>query len=438
VAGKEQHRWLQGEVQAWVQEGLVSPEQAAALRRRYPPPAEGPAWGVIIFTTIGAVIAGLGIILLFAYNWAAIPKAAKLALVFGALAGAHGAGLRLFLATPHRGLGEGLCLLGTMLFGAGLWLVAQVYHIEEHYPTAFLAWGLGAAALALALPSIPQALLATVLLSIWCGTERVGFDTPRYLAPLVLAAVLGPLAWRRRSPVLLAALIPAFTLTTIFVLPEVDRHPWLIFTTVLNLGALWIALGFLLRARGGFPAAARLFGFYGWSSVYLALYLLCFPELARHLLHASEAMTGAVLAFWLAQLAAALSAWALVFHERAVRRRGVAAADPGFEIYTVPLLVILATAGVLLPQHFNGWTLSGPCNLVFLGLAASLMLRGCRHTLLSQVVIGSLLLVALCIARYFDLFESLWVRGLIFLAVGGVLFAEGFLYAKHRRSKPAG
>ena len=41
-----------------------------------------------------------------------------------------------------------------MLFGAGIWLVAQVYHIEEHFPDGFLIWGIGALALAWAMPSI--------------------------------------------------------------------------------------------------------------------------------------------------------------------------------------------------------------------------------------------------------------------------------------------
>jgi hypothetical protein len=33
-------------------------------------------------------------------------------------------------------------------------------------------------------------------------------------------------------------------------------------------------------------------------------------------------------------------------------------------------------------------------------------------------------------ARYFDLFESLALRGVVFLIVGGVLFAEGFFYRR--------
>ena len=50
--------------------------------------------------------------------------------------------------------------LGTMFFGAGIWLIAQVYHIDEHYPNGFLLWGLGALAMAWALRSIPQAIVA--------------------------------------------------------------------------------------------------------------------------------------------------------------------------------------------------------------------------------------------------------------------------------------
>jgi len=37
------------------------------------------------------------------------------------------------------------------------------------------------------------------------------------------------------------------------------------------------------------------------------------------------------------------------------------------------------------------------------------------------------------VARYFDLFENLVVRGLIFLTVGALLFVEGALFKRARR-----
>lgn len=77
------------------------------------------------------------IILLLAYNWQAIPKAAKLAIILGSLAGLQGVGIWLFLREDsRRQLGEAVCLLGTMVFGAGIWLVAQVYHKFNTYPSA--------------------------------------------------------------------------------------------------------------------------------------------------------------------------------------------------------------------------------------------------------------------------------------------------------------
>ena len=71
-------------------------------------------------------------------------------------------------------------------------------------------------------------------------------------------------------------------------------------------------------------------------------------------------------------------------------------------------------------------------NLVCLGIAVMWMVRGCRVGRLRMTVRGSLFLSALVFARYFDLFDSLAVRGVVFLLLGGVLFAEGFFYRRLR------
>ncbi|HXV07372.1 MAG TPA: DUF2157 domain-containing protein, partial [Burkholderiales bacterium] len=152
--------WLKQELAQWRAEGLVDEPLAQRILARYPAAAERN-WSRIIFSAIGAVLVGLGVILFFAYNWQALPKAAKLALALGALALAHGSALALARRSgAGRGVVEGLHALGTMLFGAGIWLVAQIYHIDEHYPNAFLVWSAGALAMAWAMPSIVQALLA--------------------------------------------------------------------------------------------------------------------------------------------------------------------------------------------------------------------------------------------------------------------------------------
>jgi uncharacterized membrane protein len=141
-------RWLFTEIERWTNDKIISEDQAAEIRARYPASPPRRSWGLILFSGLGAVVVGLGVILLLAYNWAEIPKFGKLGLVFGSIVAAHSAGLWLrWKPSPNSELGEALSLLGTMLFGAGIWLVAQVYHIDEHFPNGFLFWGLGALAL---------------------------------------------------------------------------------------------------------------------------------------------------------------------------------------------------------------------------------------------------------------------------------------------------
>jgi 4-amino-4-deoxy-L-arabinose transferase-like glycosyltransferase len=110
------------------------------------------------------------------------------------------------------------------------------------------------------------------------------------------------------------------------------------------------------------------------------------------------------------------------------------------EQWLLPLTALLCQVlAVALPAAGGGVIqdsdvfIAGVINLIILAVAAMWMARGCREGELKPVILGSLLLVALVFARYFDLFESLAARGLVFLIVGGVLFAEGFFYRRARQ-----
>jgi len=82
-------RWLWEESKDWVAKGVISREQAERIRRLYSEPKTALPWGTIIFSGIGAGIAGLRIILLLAYNWHAIPRGGKLAIILAGVAGVN-------------------------------------------------------------------------------------------------------------------------------------------------------------------------------------------------------------------------------------------------------------------------------------------------------------------------------------------------------------
>ena len=440
MARPEHREWLQREVCEWEREGVISSDQSRAILARYPAQTEGLPWGMIIFACLGAVIVGLGIILLLAYNWDEIPKYAKMTIVLGSLAVVHAVGLKLTAGGGRfQALGEGISLLGTMLFGAGIWLVAQIYNIDEHFPNAFLIWGLGALAMALAMPSIPQAILAVVLLTVWGGAERVAFATPVWVAPALLVALIGPLAWQRRSRLLLAVLIPAVFLAYGFSIPTGHDHAWELFSTMLSLSALFLAVSYLVRSYGAFPGSGPVFWFFGGSVFMVMLYLLSFPSLAREFFYWNRnEMTWVGVVYGLIPLVLALSAWGAVARLKITGALSRQEGDAGPELFLIPLTVILGVVNLLVLHRVHDWAVAGPFNLVFIGLAVSLMARGCQEGLIKQTVLGSVFLVLIVVARYFDLFESQLVRGLVFVVMGALLLAEGFFYARAKKQKVEG
>jgi uncharacterized membrane protein len=66
-------------------------------------------------------------------------------------------------------VGAALLFLGALLFGATIFLVAQMYHVQAHSHTLVLWWVLGIAPLVYALKSVPMAVLMSVLAYVWLG-----------------------------------------------------------------------------------------------------------------------------------------------------------------------------------------------------------------------------------------------------------------------------
>lgn len=424
------HEWLARETPAWIREGLITAEQAGAILARYR--TEGGRrvpWSTLIFSVIGAALAGLGVILFFAYNWEDMPKALKLAVVFVSLLAAHAAGI-LNRERGNVGGSEGCHALGTMLFGAGIWLVAQIYHIDEHYPNAFVVWGAGALVLAWALDSVAQAMLAAVLLSAWNLSEIGGFHHPQHAAiPFLLAGIL-PLAWRRRSRPLTVIVIIALLVNLAFLCGHLDDD--LVVTVLfLSFGTL-IALDFLLAGSPWFPAWGSFMPFLGGVPYLILLFVLTFGDVARHALRL-RLNDGLALTYALLVLAVAVAAWGAVLHR--IRNH------PPEPLHRANLAVVFSVSALLVLVSLDqvpGKIATIPFTLAFLTHGILMILQGCQRTSVRLTAFGCVLVILLALARYFDLFDSLLARSLVFLLVGAGLFATGHYFNRARERREGG
>lgn len=426
-------RWLKQEVAQWRAEGLIDDTLAQRILARYAD-AGGHGWGRFTFSAIGAVLVGLGVILFFAYNWQDIPKAVKLVLVFGALAAAHGSGIALARRDDaNRALVEGLHALGTMMFGAGIWLVAQIYHVDEHYPNAFLIWSLGALALAWALPSLVQALLALFLIAFWAGAEAFSFRAPMHAAPLLVLLGVLPLAWWRRSPALLfCALAVLFLVTTL-------AAGWLetkaLVPLLFMMGAAAVIAAAIVPVTA-FPAAEGPLRTIGLLVVLGCGYALSFRELAGVLGQVDFARPG-VSAYFSTAGVALLGAFAGAV--TLLGRNGWVLLDTyrRWQLALIGVGLAIVLLCMFSQSRIGGWTIALPFNAMVLGLAALLILEGSERLRPWQVGAGCLIFALITVSRYADLFSSLLVRAAVFIALGAGLFLVGNFYAGRRRQVQA-
>lgn len=416
--------WLRAEAARWQADGVISPEQARAILARYPAGEPARHRSATVFTILGAILVGLGAILFIAANWQSMPAAVKLALIFGSILTSHGLGWWLWLhrqSAPR--VGQALVLLGTLLYGAGIWLVAQIFHLNSHWPNGFLLWALGALPVAWAAGSRPNLALGTLLLGIWTISEQMSFAQMNWLLLPILAAA-GALAYHLRAPESLllgaGALAAWQTANVIHWIERLNEAGAIaVFSALALLGLVYFAVATWHEADEDLRPLAWPYQLAGMLAGVGGLYAQTFR--------------------WMAQSTAAFpaQAWALVGLLGAAGVAGAALAVRRRGRPALPVTVAVVALAVVLPLTM-AWLQTGTLRIVLfntlmLGAVAGLVAQGYRQQSELLVNLALVAFVVQVISRYFDFFYSMMNRSLFFVVGGLILLAGGFLLERARR-----
>lgn len=103
-----------------------------------------------IILTFGAVFVGLGIFSFIATNWQEMTKTVKIFIILTAMIASYTTGWILREKWLYEKTGEALILLGTIIYGAGIFLIAQMFHIRGNWPDGFILWMIGTIIMAMA------------------------------------------------------------------------------------------------------------------------------------------------------------------------------------------------------------------------------------------------------------------------------------------------
>lgn len=430
--------WLQSEINTWVHDGVIDDKTAQTITARYPDTPE-KSWGLFLLTAVGAIIFGLGVILFFAYNWADLSKFAKLALILLSLIVAHATALIIRIRQPiNRNLIEGFHVIGTMMFGAGIWLIAQIYNIDEHYPNAFLIWGLGALVLAWAIPSVLQGLIASILLLVWGTSEVVDFDNVHITSVALIALGIIPLAWVQRSRVLLLVAL-LFSLGLLLFNIGIYMNSTIVFYLLGSLSMLLIATAYVI-VLSTFPGSADVVRGAGVAVYGVCIFIMTFlsPDYFNSivLLSQSDNMTLIAVAIQWGFLLAAVLAWSVLFFKGIRPNNSIdipwSKSAQHFLILVSAIVLALQALGVF-DSYIRLITLI--YNAILAIHCVLLIIRGTDNLAWRQVTIGCITLAVLVYVRFNDLFDSLLLRSLVFLLIGAMLFLIGHLYAKRKTQR---
>jgi hypothetical protein len=468
-------QWLTGEFDAWRAAGVVAEDQPARILDLYETSTEAVARrqsvAVFALSAVAALMVGVAALLAVAYNWSALSAAAKLAVIFGVLAGCYVAGFWLRYTAGRRLTSEIVLFLACLFYGWAIWLIAQIFNIQSHYPDAFWYWAIGVLPVALCLDTLLMHVLYAGLLALWAGTEILDFPGVDWWVllglPVAHAAWTLPLlvvpgllwAYRRRSALTVAIYAPLLAWWAVL---QPEAWHWEVnpFCVVGLAGVLLLLIAEMHRPRSPMARPYRLYGILLSGG---GLVPLSYADILVCWLHSDPAkncyiaglVTGLVGAA--AMLCVVLAQW-----RRARKDQSSVAASPLGRQW-LPLLLILLLAGLYCWAGFfsqydpraaghgyygdaayqlEKWqpqvlAAFAAVNLSMIAMALWLMRLGLREDRAWPFAAGVLYFLLWTLLRYIDLFAGvggMLGAALMFLCCGVGLFAVARYWIRRKEA----
>lgn len=416
------------EVISWEDEGIISRDQAEKICARY-----GMNRGDLsqdsrahrILVGLGYLFIGLALITLISANWDEIPRGLRMAGLLALTLGANLLGLMRY-RQENQPAAISWFLLGGLFYGASIMLIAQIYHIGEHFPDGIFWWAVGVLPMALLLQSISLMLLATVLGFIWFFVE-VSLSFYPILFPLFLLALFWFLRQGRESALLFLALVVGIGLWAEYTLTwTISDYPGFLFSKenlVLGCGLLLLfhGIAFRLMARRGHLTVdyGTLLELWVLRITLLMLLVFSFRGSWGWLLYPIGDEPGIALG-----LALLLSIAALLLVHDSRGNLKVTALISG-------LYVAVASIVTLLPDSRFDLHLQVVDNFVLIVTGVVLILKGLRNHISHYFFLGVVTILLTALLRYFDLVGDYIGASMLFALFAVILLSAAKYWKRY-------
>jgi uncharacterized membrane protein len=282
MVSKKWIKKLSEETNEWLKDNIIDSSQRERILSRY---SHLLQYSRLINTviTLGSILIGLGILLFIASNWDKIGRAAKILIIFITISSFNLVGYYFhYIKRNYRGLAEGFTLIGAFAFGAGVWLIAQIYQIHYNFSAGILFWIVGILPLAYLYRSWIILSLTSILGLIWLVSYQTYYSQREGFGVFLLLVVFIILSYMQRQRFPLFVTIVTFliwlgrfwSLQYNFFDYEAtkDLNP---LTVQLTLVSLYMFFGFILYSLGLWHSLTKRFDAFVFLYKFLGVVFIC-------------------------------------------------------------------------------------------------------------------------------------------------------------------
>ncbi|XMB65849.1 DUF2157 domain-containing protein [Mycoplasmatota bacterium zrk1] len=161
------YRFLVRELKSQKEKGIISKQQVDDIMTYY---EEGLGLNFIkVLVTIGSILLGLGVLSFIASNWDYMSKLIKVITIIIALGVSMFSSYKLEKKYPKTS--ESLLYLSALIYGAGIFLMEQIFNYAGDYSRAFLLWTIGIIVISILFKNIILILFAHILALIYLNSN---------------------------------------------------------------------------------------------------------------------------------------------------------------------------------------------------------------------------------------------------------------------------
>lgn len=405
---------LHKEIDRWLQEDIITLDTADTLRERYPIAKRSMTQTLAV---LGSILVGVGVILFFAANWQAMSQAAKVFVVVLSFTLAYGSGYYLaYVRKDYIRVGQALILLGSILYGSSIWLIAQIFHLEAEAGLGFFLWFLGVIPVAWLFNSSLNLALATVNLTAWFLAGNYPLSLPYFIFPLLLGLTVLPLAVQKRDRFNFTAVIIAAYIWFIPFGVKLSQTNYSFHIGIVSLLLLSLILYNLVKNLSGK-------GFFAENFLLVLTFLGLFIGFAPFTFHdfLQEFSRDTNLHQFPYLLAGSLAVTAFLKY----RNRPLKLTD-------LPLIMLYPCLYLFFPSLGESMPLLVLNNVLFFVYALLVIYYGYQMRLPLIFNLSLLMFAAAVAMKYFDIFFALMPRSVFFMS-GGLLLLVGSIILEHKR-----